>query len=122
MVSIAAGISRQGRAELAAILGSGKRFVTPDDVAGTLGIGPGAAAARLSRWAREGWLARGRRGLYIGVRADAADPGAWSEGALVVAAAVWTPCYFTGWTAAGHWALSEQVFRTTALKTAGRVR
>jgi predicted transcriptional regulator of viral defense system len=122
MISTAAGISRQGRAELAAVLGSGKRFITPDDVAGALGVGPGAAAARLSRWAREGWLRRVRRGLYIGVPADAADPGAWSEDALVVAAAVWTPCYFTGWTAAGHWALSEQVFRTTVLKTVGRVR
>jgi predicted transcriptional regulator of viral defense system len=41
---------------------------------------------------------------------------------LVVATAVWSPCYFTGWTAASHWALSDQVFRTTVLKTAKRVR
>lgn len=122
MIPTAAGISRQGRAELAAVLGSGKRFVTPGDVAGALGVDSDAAAARLSRWAREGWLRRVRRGLYIGVPADVGDPGAWSEDALVVAAAVWSPCYFTGWTAANHWALSEQVFRTTVLKTAGRVR
>ena len=41
---------------------------------------------------------------------------------MVVAAAVWSPCYFTGWTAAGHWSLTEQVFRTTIVKTAQRVR
>jgi hypothetical protein len=35
---------------------------------------------------------------------------------------VWSPCYFTGWTAAHHWALTEQVFRTTVLKTSERVR
>jgi predicted transcriptional regulator of viral defense system len=121
-MSQAAGISRQGRAELAAVLGTGKRFVSPDDVTAALGVDPGAAAARLSRWAGEGWLRRVRRGLYIGVPADAADPSAWSEDALVVAAEVWSPCYFTGWTAAGHWSLSEQVFRTTVLKTTGRVR
>src|ERR1700678_1536301 len=46
----------------------------------------------------------------------------WSEDALVVAAEVWNPCYFTGWTAAQHWALTEQVFRTTVLKTSERVR
>jgi hypothetical protein len=40
----------------------------------------------------------------------------------VVAAEVWNPCYFTGWTAAQHWALTEQVFRTTVLKTSERVR
>ena len=32
------------------------------------------------------------------------------------------PCYFTGWTAASHWALTDQVFRTTVLKTTARVR
>jgi predicted transcriptional regulator of viral defense system len=121
-MSPAAGISRQGRTELTAVLGSGKRFVTTDDVAVALGIDHDVAADRLSRWAKEGWVRRVRRGLYIGVPADAADPGAWSEDALVVAAAVWSPCYFTGWTAANHWALSEQVFRTTVLKTTGRVR
>jgi predicted transcriptional regulator of viral defense system len=116
------GISRSGRADLAAVLGSGKRFVTPADVVDALGVDPDTAAKRLSRWAEDGWVRRVRRGLYIGVPVDAADPAAWSEDALLTAAAVWSPCYFTGWTAASHWALSDQVFRTTVLKTAKRVR
>jgi predicted transcriptional regulator of viral defense system len=41
---------------------------------------------------------------------------------MVVAEAVWGPCYFTGWTAANHWGLTEQVFRTTVLKSTRRVR
>ena len=64
----------------------------------------------------------GRRGFYIGVPVEATNPAAWSEDALIVAAEVWSPCYFTGWTAASHWALTEQVFRTTVLKTSKRVR
>jgi len=56
------------------------------------------------------------------VPVEATNPAAWSEDALVVAAEVWSPCYFTGWTAAHHWALTEQVFRTTVLKTVERVR
>lgn len=104
------------------MLGAGKRFVTPTDVADALGVDPDAAAKRLSRWAADGWLRRIRRGLYIGVPVDAPDPDAWSEDALVIATAVWPPCYFTGWTAASHWALSDQVFRTTVLKTVRRVR
>ncbi len=116
------GISGSGRADLAAVLGSGKPFVTPADVVDVLGVDPDTAAKRLSRWAEDGWLRRVRRGLYIGVPVDAADPAAWSEDALVVAAAVWSPCYFTGWTSASHWALSDQVFRTTVLKSAKRVR
>lgn len=121
-MSVAAGISQAGRAELAAILGSGRRFVTPAEVVEMLGVDPNAAAKKLSRWAAQGWLRRARRGLYIPVPVDVADASAWSEDALIVAAAVWTPCYFTGWTAANHWALSDQVFRTTVLKTTRRVR
>jgi predicted transcriptional regulator of viral defense system len=122
MMLQAAGISGRGRAELAAVLGSGRRFVTPTDVVRALNVDADTAAKKLARWAEDGWVRRVRRGLYIGVPVDAANPSAWSEDALVVAAEVWGPCYFTGWTAAHHWALTEQVFRTTVLKTSERVR
>ena len=115
------GISSTGREELARVLG-GRRFVTPADVAAELNVDSTAATQRLARWARDGWLRRVRRGLYIGVPVDASNPGAWSDDALVIAARVWDPCYFTGWTAARHWALTEQVFRTTVLKSSARVR
>lgn len=121
-MSPSAGITGRGRAELAAVLASGKRFITPTDVSDALRVDPDAAAKRLSRWAREGWVRRVRRGMYIGVPVDAVNPAAWSEDALIVATKVWSPCYFTGWTSAGHWALTDQVFRTIVLKTAGRVR
>lgn len=117
-----AGISPTGRAELATILSGGRRFVAPSDVVEALGVDAEGAAKRLARWAAEGWLRRARRGLYIPVPVDATNPTAWSEDALVVGDAVWSPCYFTGWTAANHWALTDQVFRTTVLKTTGRVR
>jgi predicted transcriptional regulator of viral defense system len=107
---------------LAAVFGLGPRFVTPAQVVQALGVDPEAAAKKLSRWAQQGWLRRARRGLYIPVPVDVTDPSAWSEDALLVATAVWSPCYFTGWTAANHWALTDQVFRTTVMKTTGRVR
>ncbi len=122
MISEAAGISGRGRSELARALGVGRRFLRPSDVAAALNTDPETAAKKLARWADDGWVRRVRRGLYIGVPVEAANPGAWSEDALVVAAEVWSPCYFTGWTAARHWALTEQVFRTTVLKTSERVR
>jgi predicted transcriptional regulator of viral defense system len=119
---VGAGISQAGRAELATVLGSGRRFVTPAIVVEALGIESDAAAKRLARWADEGWLRRARRGLYIPVPVDASSPANWTEDPLVLATAVWSPCYFTGWTAANHWALTDQVFRTTVLKTTERVR
>jgi predicted transcriptional regulator of viral defense system len=116
------GISPAGRAELTRILSPGRRFVTTAEVAAALDVDPDTAAKKLSRWAAEGWLRRARRGLYIRVPVDASNPATWSEDALIVAAVVWSPCYFTGWTAANHWALTDQVFRTTVLKTTKRVR
>jgi predicted transcriptional regulator of viral defense system len=121
-MSRAAGIGAKGRAELTTVLAAGRRFVTPTDVVDALGVDADTAAKKLARWAADGWLRRARRGLYIPVPVDASAPAAWSEDALVVAAAVWSPCYFTRWTAANHWALTEQVFRTTVLKTTERVR
>ena len=118
----AAGISGRGRAELAQVLGLGRRFITPTDVVNTLDVDADTAAKKLARWAEDGWVRRVRRGLYIGVPVEAINPAAWSEDALLVASEVWSPCYFTGWTAAHHWALTEQVFRTTVLKTTERVR
>lgn len=117
-----AGISGRGRADLAQVLSVGRRFITPTDVVDILGVDADTAAKKLARWAVDGWVRRVRRGLYIGVPFDATNPASWSEDALLVASEVWSPCYFTGWTAAHHWALTEQVFRTTVLKTSERVR
>lgn len=119
---VSGGISERGRGELSRILAGGRRTLTPVDAASALGIDPAAAARRLARWTSNGWLRRVRRGLYVPVPVDVADPDSWSEDPLVLADAVWAPCYFTGWTAANHWALTEQLFRTTVVRTTGRVR
>jgi predicted transcriptional regulator of viral defense system len=117
----AGGIGPASRAEIARAL-RGQRFLTPEVVAAALGIDPKSAAKKLSRWAEAGWMRRVRRGLYFAVPVDVEHPETWAEDGLVMANQVWKPCYFTGWTAANHWALSEQLFRTTVLKTSGRVR
>lgn len=119
---MSAGISGLGRSELSRVLSAGGRFITPSDAVEALGVDADAAAKKLASWAESGWVRRVRRGLYIGVPVDAANPAAWSEDPLVVAAEVWPPAYFTGWTAAHHWHLTEQVFLTTVLKTSARVR
>ena len=121
-MSIGRGISATGRDELAQVVGRGRRFVHPADVASTLDVDQRTAAKKLAKWAEQGWLRRARRGLYIPVPVGASNPGAWSEHPWVVAAEVWPPCYLTGWTAANHWSLTEQVFRTTVVKTGARVR
>jgi predicted transcriptional regulator of viral defense system len=110
------------RSELAAVTGRGRRLISVSDAVKALGIDAETAAMKLARWADQGWLRRVRRGMYIAVPIDAESPKAWTEDALIIATGIWSPCYFTGWTAANHWGLSEQVFRTTVLKTTRRVR
>ena len=94
-MSRSAGITGRGRAELAAVLASSERFITPADVSDALRIDPDAAAKRLSRWAREGWVRRVRRGLYIGVPVDAQIPRPgprtrwWSPRGLVAVLLHW---------------------------------
>jgi predicted transcriptional regulator of viral defense system len=117
-----AGISAGGRAELAQVLATGPRAITPTDLSSSLGIDPKEAAKKLARWASQGWLRRVRRGLYIPVPVDALNPEAWTDDGLVLASLVWKPCYFTGWTTANRWGLTEQVFRTIVVKTTQRVR
>jgi len=114
------GISGAGRAELSAVLGD-RRFISPQVAASALGVDGTVAARKLAHWAEQGWLRRVRRGLYIAVPVEA-PPRSWSQDALVLASAVWSPCYFSGFTAARHWGLTEQVFRTTIVKSARRVR
>ncbi|MGH2964775.1 MAG: type IV toxin-antitoxin system AbiEi family antitoxin domain-containing protein [Solirubrobacterales bacterium] len=117
-----AGISKTGRAELASVTAGGRRLVSVTDVAAALDVDRKTAAKKLARWTEQGWMRRVRRGLYIPVPLDAENPAAWSEDPLVLAEAVWAPCYFSGWTTANHWGLTEQIFQSTVLKTANRVR
>jgi len=117
-----AGLSASGRRDLTAIFSRGRRVATVAEAADALCVEPERAARRLAALASSGWVRRVRRGLYLAVPVDAADPHSWSEDPWYLADLVWHPCYITGWSAANHWALTDQVFRSTVVATAARVR
>ena len=84
---------------------------------------PAQTAAQLSRLSRRGWLQRARRGLYVVVPLEAAaDQHVTAEDPWVMARELYAPCYVGGWSAAEHWGLTEQVFRSTFVVTAAAVR
>ena len=64
----------------------------------------------LAALAASGWLARVRRGWYIGVPMDASSPGEWREDPWVIAATLFLPGYIGGWSAVEHWGLTDQIF------------
>jgi len=71
---------------------------------------------------RAGWLSRVRRGLYVTVPLGATRPADWREDPWLVAASVFAPCYVGGFSAAQHWGLTEQLFRTVVVLTDRPVR
>lgn len=100
----------------------GARTVSVEHAAVALNTSRQQVARRLAGWASRGWLRRVKRGLYLAVPVDAPDPAGWSEDPWYLADLAWGPCYVTGWTAANHWSLTDQVFRATVIATTQRVR
>ncbi len=118
----AAGISEAGRSRLGRLVRAIPGPIRVADAARVLDLDPQRTTWLLSAWVRRGWLQRLARGVYAPVPIEtqagtrpAADP--W-----VVAAVVFEPCYVTGWSAAGQWDLTEQLYRVTAIVSARRLR
>ena len=64
----------------------------------------------LAALAASEWLARVRKGWYIGVPLEASKPREWREDPWAVAAALFSPGYIGGWSAVEHWGLTDQIF------------
>lgn len=114
------GLGKLSRSQLATLLRESTGAFSPEIAAKVLSLSRPEAAKLLSRWAAQGWVQRVKRGLYVPVpleseRADSAPEDSW-----VIAEAAFSPCYISGWSAAGHWGLTEQVFHTVQVSTTQR--
>lgn len=98
-------------------------LIDVERAAKALNVSRRAAAMKLAALARRGWIVRARRGLYLLLPLEA-DPGraAVAEDPWVLAREVFAPCYIGGWSAAEHWGLTEQLFRSILVITAAHVR
>ena len=112
----------KGRARLAAVLRATGPLLGPGDVAEVLGITRTDAAKLLSRWVEQGWMTRLRRGLYARVPLEALGQVAELPNAWVLVPRLFAPGYVGGWSAAEYWDLTEQIFRSLCVLTAGPVR
>lgn len=98
-------------------------IITVSRAASALRLSPRAAALRLAALTRRGWLARARRGMYLVLPLEV-EPGqrTVAEDPWVLAREAFSPCYIGGWSAAEHWGLTEQLFRSTLVVTSSSVR
>jgi len=120
--STLSGLGKTSRAQLAAVLRKSAGTVTPPMAAETLSTSRVEAAKLLARWAEQGWLRRVRRGIYVPVPLESERADSSPEDAWIIAEAAFAPCFISGWSAAEHWGLTEQVFRTVLVSTARRFR
>lgn len=112
-----AGLSKKSRPKLAKLLRDTKGTISVEQAAGSLSLSPKNAAKTLAWWARQGWLSRVRRGLYVPVPLEARTGDVALEDPLIVADRLFAPCYVGGWSAAEHWGLTEQIFRSILVMT-----
>lgn len=111
------GIGKLDRERLAAILRGTKGTISVAQASAILEASSTDAAKMLSRWHKKGWLSRIKRGTYVPVPLEASSANVSLEDPWQIAASLYAPCYIGGWSAAEHWDLTEQLFRTTVVMT-----
>lgn len=97
--------------------------ITHSEAGNALGLSPRETTLRLYSLVRRRWVQRIRRGIFLilpleaetGIRPTVEDP--W-----ILATELFVPSYIGGWSAAEHWGLTEQIFRSTFVATSGRTR
>ena len=112
----------KGRVQLSQVLRGAGEVVSVDDVSGILSIERQAASKLLARWNGQGWVRRLRRGFYAPVPIAALGQEQVLEDPWVIVPELFGPACIGGWSAAEHWGLTEQLFRSTCVLTARPIR
>lgn len=116
------GLGKIDRNRLSAVLRGTQGTISVAEATDILELSGASTAKLLSRWAKKGWLSRVRRGLYIPVPLESPTADISLEDAWIIADKLFSPCYIGGWSAAEHWGLTEQIFRTVIVLTEQRPR
>jgi predicted transcriptional regulator of viral defense system len=111
------GLSSQERELISIFSANEKVTVTVDDIIEFRSCSRETANQILSRLAKKRWLQRIKRGVYsiIPISSITANPIIEEVWPLVVE--IFKPAYISGWTAAEHWDLTEQIFNSVSVVT-----
>jgi predicted transcriptional regulator of viral defense system len=121
-MSSLAGLGKTDRERMAAILRAAKGTISVSEAAAVLGMNSTDAAKMLARWAKNGWMARVRRGFYVPVPLESRTADVPLEDPWLVAGRLFAPCYIGGWSAAEYLDLTEQIFNTVVVMTTQKPR
>lgn len=112
----------QRQRQLAQLLRRAPDLITVDDASEAFDIGRHEAAKLLARWNKQGVLRRIARGLYAPISPIALDREQVLDDPWILVPSLFDPGYIGGWSAAEHWSLTEQIFRSVCVITSNRVR
>jgi predicted transcriptional regulator of viral defense system len=112
----------KSRSRLSQVLQQAGDLVSVSDVSRTLRLERGEAAKILSRWQSQGWVRRLRHGVYAPVPLTALGQNQVLDDPWVVVPELFGPAYIGGWSAAEHWGLTEQLFRSVCVLTTRPIR
>jgi predicted transcriptional regulator of viral defense system len=112
----------KGRSQLSQVLQSAGEIISVDDVTAALQIDRRQATKLLARWNMQGWIKRLRRGVYAPVPLASLGQDQVLDDPWLIVPTLFGPAYIGGWTAAEHWGLTEQIFRSVCVLTTRPVR
>ncbi len=112
----------KGRNRLSLVLRNAGDLISIGDVTSALSMPRAEASKLLARWNAQGWIKRLRRGYYAPVPLASMGQRQVLEDPWLVVPQLFGPACIGGWSAAEHWGLTEQLFRSTCVLTARKVR
>lgn len=107
------GIGKKYRQLLGKVIQQSNGYISVSIVQKILNITHPLAKLYLSRWAKNGWVKRIKRGSYIPLDVQVQNLSLVMEDAWVIAAGLFADCYIGGWTAAHHWGFTDQLYNDT---------
>ncbi|MCK5541781.1 MAG: hypothetical protein KAI40_03745 [Desulfobacterales bacterium] len=117
-----AGIGKSYRRKLSRVLERNFGVITARLVSETLDVSTQESGRLLSRWCKNGWLLRIKRGAYIPIPIDSTSNKIILEEPFLIAEMVYGPGYVAGFSAAKHWDFSEQIIETITYFTCKKVK
>jgi predicted transcriptional regulator of viral defense system len=106
------GIGKSSRQKLALVLSKHPGVLTSRQVANVSHISLENASKLLSRWSKNGWVYRIKKGAYVSVPIDSINAEMVTEDPLLIADKLYSPGYVGGFSAIKYWDLSEQIFES----------
>src|ERR1019366_3732909 len=113
---------RKGRTQLSQVLKMAGELISVEDVTTALQIDRRRATKLLARWNAQGWINRLRRGTYAPVPLASIGQSQVLDDPWIIVPTLFGRGYIGGWTAAEHWGLTEQIFRSMCVLTTRSVR